>query len=237
MALLTLADMETEVWDNILDTDSLNRAIATAILDRLLNRCYALVRGIEDDRPYMVTANTSGCSFAPQAGAGYKLLTETNYRRILEVYPAASGASIYPLGPALARWEPWEMFAQQVEDPTDRAIYASAYAVWRAGTTTPASVGRWNIGMWPLSTVSYDYLLTVLKEVTALTATDKADATETEHHLIVDMASLVAGRWIGRPEEYLGDIRDRIPSEAQAAAKLIAADLGIARPRIPAEAA
>lgn len=238
MALITFDDMKTEVWDTILDTDTANRGIDTTMLGRLINRCYAVVRGIEDDRPYFVTAATSGASFAPQVGSGYMVLAETNYRRILQVYPAASNVSSLPLGPALARWEPYELLAMQVEDPTDRQIYASAYACWRAGTATAASVGKFNFALWPLSSVSYDYLLMVLKEVTALSAgTDKADATEAEQRYISDMASAVAARWLGRSEEMIAQISARVPVGLQSQASAIAKDLGMARARPGQEAA
>ncbi len=238
MALMTLSDMQTEVWDTILDTDSAIRGIDPTTLTRLLNRCYGVVRGIEDDRPYFVTASTSGASFNPQVGSGFKLLTETNYRRVLQVYPAQSSSSTAPYGPALSPWEPWELFAMQVEDPTDRQIYASAYACWRAGTTTAAAVGKFNLALWPLSSVSYDYLLMVLKEVTALSAAgDKADVSESEAHCITDMASAIAARWLGRSEETIQQINGRIPEQLRAAATQIARDMGLASGRPAQEVA
>jgi hypothetical protein len=235
---MTLADMQTEVWDTILDTDSANRGIDPTTLTRLLNRCYGIVRGIEDDRPYFVTAATSGATFAPQTGSGFKLLTETNYRRVLQVYPALNNAAGKPYGPALSPWKPWEVFAMQVEDPTDRQIYASAYACWRAGTATPAEVGKFNLALWPLSSVAYDYLLMVLKEVTALSAAgDKADASETEHHYMTDMSSAIAARWLGRSEETIQQINGRLPEELQAAAARIASDMGMSSGRPAQEVA
>ena len=238
MANLLVSDMQTEVWDTIADADAANRAVDGTTLIRLLNRCYGLVRGIEDDRPQFVTAATSGASFAPQFGSGYKLLTETTYRRILQVYPAQSSASTAPFGPALSRMEPWELFAMQSEDPTDRQIYASHYAEFRAGTSTPAAVGKFNLALWPLSSVAYDYLLQVLKETVALTAgTDRADCSEQEQHWITDMAAAISARWIGRSEETINQILGRLPDSLQAAQAQIARDLGMARARPGQEAA
>jgi len=238
MALLTLADMQTEVWDTIVDPDSAQRAVDSTTLTRLLNRCYSHIRGFEDNRVYYVSAATSGCSIAPQVGSLYKTLTETNYRRILEVYPAQNNASLQPYGPPLGRMEQWELYAMQNEDQTDRGIFASYYASWRAGTVTAASVGKWDIGMWPLSSIVYDYLLTVLKEVTALSgATDKPDATEEETHFICDMASAIAARWIGRSEETIAQILGRLPEELQTATASVAKDVGLARQRPSQEAA
>jgi hypothetical protein len=238
MALLTLADMRTEVYDITLDTDSANRSVDSTTLNRVLNRCYAHIRGFGDNRVYYVAAATSGASLAPQVGSLFKTLTETNYRRILEVYPAENNASTQPFGPALGRMEQWEIFAMQREDQTDRQIFASYYASWRQGSTTAANVGKFNLALWPISTVVYDYLLGVLKEVTALAGdTDKADCTEEEMHYVTDMASAICARWLGRPEEYIAQIIGRIPEELQTALGQLSKDVGLVKPRAGQEAA
>jgi hypothetical protein len=227
MALLTFGDMQTEVFDAIQNAD-----FDATTLKRVLNRCYSHIRGFQDNRVYYVPANVSGASIAPQVGSLWKTLTEATYRNILEVYPAQNNAALQPFGPALGHMEQWELFAMQNEDPTDRQIYGSYFSAWRSGTTTPASVGRFNLGIWPVSSVVYDYLLGVLKEVAALVnASDKADASEEEDHFITDMAALMIARWDGRSEEWLGDIKGRLPEELQTAAAQVAKDIGLVKPR------
>jgi hypothetical protein len=227
MALLQFSDMQTEVFDAIQNAD-----FDPTTLKRVLNRCYSHIRGFQDNRVYYVPANVSGASIAPQVGSLWKTLTETNYRNILEVYPALNNAALQPYGPALGHMEQWELFAMQNEDPTDRQIFGSYWSAWRNGTTTPASVGKFNLGIWPVSSVVYDYLLGVLKEVTALVNnTDKADASEEEMHYITDCAALMCARWDGRSEEWLSDIRARLPEELQTAAAQLSKDVGLVKPR------
>jgi hypothetical protein len=238
MAILTLADMRTEVYDIVLDTDSANRTMDATTLNRILNRCYAHIRGFGDNRVYYVSAAISGASLAPQLGAQFKTLSETNYRRILEVYPAENSAAVQPFGPALGRMEQWEIFAMQREDETDRGIYASYYASWRQGSTTAANVGKFNLALWPLSSIIYDYLLGVLKEVTALAAdADKADCTEEEMHFVTDMASAISARMMGRSEEAIAQILSRLPEELQTAVGQLSKDVGLVKPRVGQEAA
>jgi len=231
----TLGDAETELWDNIVDTDSNNRAISSTVANRLINRVYAILKGYADDSVYAVTATTSGLTFT--SSSPYGITGTTDIRRILRAFPASAAGSSVPAGPELARWERWEIAAQHAEDSqsidTLGLTYPKAYACWRAGTSTAASVGKWNVGIWPkVGTTSQYLLLEVLKYVTALSgSTDVMDLPEIDQHAVVDMASLVAGRMIGRPEGMLSDIRARIPEQLQAAIAQVEREYAIVRPR------
>lgn len=238
MALMTFLEMQNEVRDTIQDADANNLSIDAATLKRVINRCYSHIRGFNDGRIYYVPSVTSGAFIAPQVGSMFKTLLETNYRRILECYPADTNAGVQPFGPALGRMEQWELFAMQREDPTDRQVFGSYYSTWRQGTTTAANVGKFNFAVWPLSSITYDYVLGVLKEVTALSAdSDKADAIEEEMHFITDMASAIGARWLGRNEETIAQIQGRLPEELQTASEHIRKDMGLVKPRIGQEVA
>lgn len=241
MAILTLADMEQEVWDNAGDWDPLNRALeqsSPGLTDRVINRCTALVRGYEDDRPYLVTPATSGASTGP--GLPFAALTETTYKRILRVYRTNAAGSTLPAGPPLEPWSQWELFTLQQEDPgmltNDGAgnalTWATAYSVWRAATATAASVGKWNIGFWRTAELvgapTRYYVLEVLKELALLAAAgDKFDGTEQEGRWVCDMASVIAAGWLGQSEEWIARINARLPQDLQNSAALINRELGI----------
>jgi hypothetical protein len=232
MPLMLFSDMQTEVRDINLDTDTSNYGVDDPTLKRVINRCYSHIRGFQDGRVYYISSTVSGANLAPQLGSMFTTLTETNYKTILEVYPAQNNASTQPYGPALSRVEQWELFVMQQEDPTDRGIYGSIYAAWRQGSTVAANVGKFNLGVWPLSSVAYDYLLAVLKEVTALVnGTDKADVSEEEGHYTTDMAAAICARLLGRPEEFIGQILTRLPEELQTASTLISQDIAGVKPR------
>ena len=237
MAKLTLADMQTQVWDDILDTDSSNRALDPTTLTRILNRVLVQWKGAQDDRVYTISAVSSGATTSA-ADTASVLLTPTNIRRILHVYPGTGGASVAFGGPALARMEPWEVRAMQWEDNTQLAssAFASHYALTRAATTTAASVGKWNLHLWrlPDATTRY-YVLEYLADVTALSgSTDKADTTEAEDQMLCDMAAVIGARRLGRPDEFIADIAGRISAEQQAIIAAVAKEFGLDRDR-PAE--
>jgi hypothetical protein len=241
VAKLTLADMQTQVWDDILDVDSANRALDSTTLTRILNRALVQWKGMLDDRVYTVAAVTSGASTS-SAGQLTAALTPTNIRRILNVYPATGGASVAFGGPALSRMEPWEIRAMQWEDNTALAAdgFATAYAVTRQGTATAASVGKWNLHLWrvPQDTNTRYYVLEYLQEVTALSgSTDKADITEAEDQMLCDMAAFIGARRLGRPEEFIASIGARIAPEQQAVAEAVAREFALDRDRPGEDAA
>lgn len=241
MAKLTLADMQTQVWDDILDTDSVNRSLDATTLTRILNRVLVQWKGVLDDRVYTVAGVTSG-AFTSVAGQTGAALTPTNIRRILNVYPATGGASVSFAGPALSRMEPWEIRSLQFEDDTalGASAFATAYAVTRAGTATAASVGKWTLHLWriPQDANTRYYVLEYLQDVTALSgSTDKADTTEAEDQMLCDMAAFIGARRIGRPEEFINSIGGRIPAEQQAVVAAVAKEFGLDRDRPGEDAA
>jgi len=239
MALMQVSNMQQEVWDSIGDFDASNRSVDATTLLRVLNKCYSHIKGFEDNRVYYVPANVSGASIAPQVGSLWVTLTEKTYRNILECYPAQNNAATTPFGPSLEWMEQWELFNMQNEDNTDRQIFGSAWTAWRQGATpSSGNVGKFNFAVWPVSSVVHDYLLGVLREVTALVnQTDIPDGSEEDHHYVCDMTSLIMGRWMGRSEEWLGDIRARLPEQLLTATHQLAKDIGLVKPRPGQEAA
>lgn len=233
MAAIPVSTLENIIWDSILDTDSANRSFDETTLLRMLNKNYCAIKGIVDDRPYDLTASVSG---AIQGVGTYKVVTSVGYiRRILEVFPAESGAATTIAGKPLSRVEPWELQRMQFEEPTtyDPAdlIWATVYSCWRAGTATAADVGKWNIGWWRMSDGTANYILRVLKEPTALTNTDTPDLDDSGCYALADMTAAIGARLIGRSEEEINDIKARIPEGLQAIAGRIEAELGLTKPR------
>lgn len=241
MAKLTLADMQTQVWDDILDTDSANRALDATTLTRILNRVLVQWRGMLDDRVYTVAGITSGASTSV-AGQTTAALTPTNIRRILNVYPATGGASVSFGGVALSRMEPWEIRSMQFEDNTalGASDFATAYAVTRQGTPTAASVGKWNLHLWrvPQDGTSRYYVLEYLQDVTALSvSTDKADTTEAEDQMLCDMAAVIGARRLGRPDEFIASIGAGIDPAQRAIVDAVAKEFMLDRDRPGEDAA
>lgn len=241
MAKLTLADMQTQVWDDILDTDSVNRAMDSTTLTRILNRVLTQWKGIQDDRVYTVAGITSGASTS-SVGQLSAALSLTNIRRILNVYPATGGASVSFGGKALSRMEPWEIRAMQFEDDTalGASDFATAYAVTRQGTTTAANVGKWNLHLWrvPQDSSTRYYVLEYLQDVTALSgSTDKADTTEAEDYMLCDMAALISARRIGRSDEFIASIASRIDPSQRAVVDAVSREFALDRDRPGEDAA
>jgi len=205
----------------------------------VINRCVAHIKGYQDNRVYYEKASDSGASIAPQVGSLWVILSVASYRRILECYPAQNNAALQPFGPALAWAEQWEIFAMQNEDPTDRQIFGSMWSAWRFGSApSSGDVGKFNFAVWPISSITYDYILGVTKEVTLLTnTTDRPEITVEEGHYVCDMAALMIARWMGRSEEWLNDIRARLPEELATATGQVAKDIGLVKPRPHQEAA
>ena len=237
-AIPTVSDLQTIVWDTIVDTDSNNRAFDATTLLRIMNKLYAQMKGLSDDRVYDLNATASGMSFP----AGTRSITTTpiNIRRILQVYPTSGASSVTPGGKGLSRVEPWELQRMQIEEATTledmipALTFAQVFACWRAGTETHASVGKWVIGLWRLPlTTTRTYMLRVLQEPILLDASTVTtpDLPVFGCYALADMTAAVGARLIGRSEEEIADIKARVPEEFGAVLRAVETELGLVRGR------
>lgn len=232
MAAIPVATLESIIWDSIVDTDSANRAFDEATLLRMLNRNYCMLKGLVDDRPYDISATTSGLSITTGA---LKVTTSVGYiRRILEVFPTASAGSTTPVARQLSRLEPWELQRVQFDYPDllDASLYKPlSYAAWRAGAATAADVGKWNFGAWPHFGATQTYMLRALKEPTALTNADTPDLDDAGCYALADMTAAIGARLIGRSEEEINDIKARVPDGMRGVLGRVEAELGLTKAR------
>jgi hypothetical protein len=234
MAAIPVSTLESIIWDRIVDTDSANRAFDETTLLRILNRNYCMLKGIVDDRPYDLSATTAGTAFATDVKS---VVTSVGYiRRVLEVYPTSSGASVIPGGAALRRVEPWELWQMHTEESgnlDDTTLTAAqVFSCWRAGTATAADVGKWNVGIWRKSgTSTRTYMLRVLKEPTALTNSDTPDLDDAGCYALADMTAAIGARLIGRSEEEINDIKSSITDGWQGIVGRVETELGLTKPR------
>lgn len=234
-AVPTVTDIQAQVWDRIVDTDSANRAFDSATMLRVMNYLYAGMKGVSDDRVWELNATTSGAS--QTLGARKILLTPIYIRRILQVFPTSGASSVTPTGRALARVEPWEIERMQVDDPTlvvdSSASSATVYAAWRAGTETPASVGKWYLALWRTTSTTLTYMLRVLQEPSLLDASVNTtpDLTAPGCYALASMTAAVGARLIGLPEEAIADIKASVPGEYAAVLKSVETELGLVRAR------
>lgn len=235
-AIPTVSDLQSHIWDALVDVDSNNRAFDATTLLRVMNKLYAHMKGISDDRVYELSATQSGMSFP----TGTRTITTTpiNIRRILQVYPASAVGGTTPSGAALRRVEPWELREMFFEDSAtlDTAVltFAQAWSCWRAGTETPASVGQWTVGLWRLpGTTTRYYTLRTLHEPTLLDASVNTtpDLTAFGCYALGDMTAAVGARIIGLPEEAINDIKGRIPDEYGAVLRSVETELGLTKAR------
>lgn len=234
-AVPTVTDLEAIIWDTILDTDTNNRSFDAATLLRVMNKLYAEMKGVSDDRVYELSATTSGAS--QTLGALSVTLTPINIRRILQVMPTTSAGSTSPAARPLKRVEPWELSKMQIDyaNPVDLTHpYATVFAAWRAGTETPTSVGKWKLGLWRLTSATLTYMMRVLQEPSLLDATTNTtpDLTAPGCYALADMTAAIGARLIGRSEEEIADIKARIPNEYGALLRSVETELGLARARV-----
>lgn len=232
MAAIPVSTLENIIWDSILDTDSANRAFDETTLLRMLNKNYCAIKGIVDDRPYDLSATTSGLTVT--AAASKVVLSVAYIRRILQVFATASASSTTPTSIPLSRSEPWEVQRMQIEsgDILDAAQYsAKVYAAWRVGTSTAADVGKLAVATWPHVDASKTYMMRVLKEPTALTNADTPDLDDAGCYALADMTAAIGARLIGRSEEEIADIKARIPEGLAGIVGRIETELGLTKAR------
>ena len=238
-AIPTVSDLQTLVWDTIVDTDTNNRAFDATTLLRIMNKLYAEMKGISDDRVWDLSPTQAGLSMSDTTTLPFVTLTPINIRRILQVFPSASALSSTPTGRPLSRVEPWEVMRMWFDEPealnaiTPALTHATVFAAWRAASTTPATVGKWNVGLWrrPIttsSTTSY-YIVRALMEPELLSsgAITTPDLTAPGCYALADMTAAVGARLIGRSEEEIADIKARIPSEYGAILRGVETELAL----------
>lgn len=215
---LTLAEAETAVWTRLLDNDAAGHRLSQTVLDALLNRAYCIVKGIRDDRPKLLAANSTGLQFSSGAKIATTTLSST-IRHVLSAWLSDGVTSTgflepvtgFPVG-ELQRWTRGDIVGMVNEDPT--VGVPSAYAVWRNGTATATDVGRWSMSLWriPDSTylAYYVALLAIVDPTPLSTSTDKFDVDPDVSQAIVDMTAAIGARLVGRPEE-ADEIRRDVP--------------------------
>lgn len=218
MALLTLADLRTHARDAMRDTDANNYAIDTTTLDRLINKAYVSLRGLEDTRPRFLAAITSGLSVS--ANDRFKAIgASANVRRVLDLYEAATVAAELP-DLVLERCEPWEVVTRQTENTTPAR--PTHYSVTRNGAT----VGSWLVAFYPQVDATRYYLIRALVEATPLSAVgDKPDCDDQDCYAIADMAAAVGAAIIGLEPDYIASIEKRVPAVHQQALGQMKAEL------------
>lgn len=233
-AVPTVSDLQSVIWDTIVDTDSNNRAFDATTLLRVMNKLYAEMKGISDDRVWELNATTSGAS--QTLGVLGVTLTPIYIRRILQIMPTSSASSVTPLARPLKRVEPWELSKMQIDHATPVDVehpYATVFAAWRVGTETPASVGKWRLGLWRIASSTLTYMMRVLQEPSLLDASTNTtpDLTAPGCYALADMTAAVGARLIGRSEEEIADIKARIPEGYGAVLRAVETELGLVRPR------
>lgn len=235
-AVPTVSDLQSQVWDSIVDVDTNNRAFDSATMLRVMNKLYAQMKGVSDDRVWDLTATTSGATFNNTTPS--ITLTPVYIRRILQVYPVSTNSSTLPAAAPLSRVEPWEVERMYVEEAStldDMTLtYASVFACWRVGTETPASVGKWKLKLWRRhGTTDRHYMLRVLQEPSLLDASTNTtpDLTAPGCYALADMTAAVGARLIGRSEEEIADIKARIPEGYGVVLRAVETELGLTRGR------
>ena len=211
-AVMTLSEVESRVWDRILDSDASNRVLATATLDRLINRAYTILKGIRDDRVVDVTSATSG--FVANVGDTQTSIGNTvPIRHILNIYPEFAGAK--QGGEELQRYATWQINRARGEFPAQGI--PRAVTLWRLGTATAADVGKWAAMLWPVPDNTYSYLLSCIVDPTPLaSSTDKLDVDPETCWAICDMAAAIGARLIGLDDAFIAEIKQDVPAQFRA---------------------
>ena len=111
--------------------------------------------------------------------------------------------------------------------------YATVFSAWRAGTETPASVGKWYLALWRLTGSTLTYMMRVLQEPSLLDASTNTtpDLTAPGCYALADMTAAVGARLIGRSEEEIADLKARIPEGYGAVLRAVETELGLVRAR------
>lgn len=215
MPVLTLADLRTEARDTMLDTDSANYGVDPTTLDRFINKAYIAVKGLQDDRPQFIIANNSGAIYS--AGDRQRTLILATIRRILNIYPTSSGSNPNPTGGALEHLDEWEIRLAQSEDSAQGTPVRWG-AVRQGADNTAASQGFWTVMLHPLPDGAKNYVIEALVTPALLTGTTEApDVDDITSYAIAWIAAAVGARTMGRSEEFIADIKARIPDQLQAA--------------------
>lgn len=229
MALLTLADIRTQIGYLLVDDDGV---ITAAVKDAYFNEAYIGWKLAQDNRPRELTTTSTGLQLA--ANDKSKSITATNIRQILRCWRVtAAGGTTNAGGADLEIAEPWEVRQMQVEDSTTGT--PDTVAFYRVGTDTVADVGKWVALFHPIpSATLYFNILAIVEPAKITTTTDSPDVQQGEDYALCRVAAARIALSMGREDAFIAALWQGVPEAMQAALRVQEANKG-PRPR-PMEA-